>query len=104
MSDYTTKERWSAAPHEAGSDDGEEAFTLWPQGAVVALPEGDPERLVTCVNACHGLPDPEQAILVAKATLRTLMHRFESNPGGDQLGQADGEMIADALRLLGLSP
>jgi hypothetical protein len=101
---YTTKERWSAASHEAGSDHGEEAHTLWPQGAIVALPEGDTERLVRCVNACHGLRDPEQAILVAKATLRTLMHRFKTNPAGDQLGQADGEMIADAIRLLGLDP
>lgn len=101
---YTSKERWSAVQHMSGSDAGEEAFTIWPQGAVVNMPEGDAERLVVCVNACHGLADPEKAIQVAKAALRTLRHRFASNPGGDQLGQADGEMIAEACRLLGLDP
>jgi hypothetical protein len=59
------------------------------------------KRAVACVNACAGLADPADAILEARAALKRLKHRFEANPGGDQLGQADAEAIGEALRKLG---
>lgn len=59
------------------------------------------ERAVACVNACEGLEDPADAILEARAALKLVRHRFEERPGGDQLGQADAEAVAEALRKLG---
>ena len=41
--------------HEEGSDDGAEASTIWPQGAIVQLAPADVGRAVECVNALRGL-------------------------------------------------
>lgn len=87
---YTSKEPWSAVQHQSGSDDGEEAFTIWPQGTVVNMPEGDAERMVACVNALHGL-DP--------AALPALLALCERAADADEsLVPADFHLALEKLR------
>lgn len=64
MSDYC-KELWEAVRHEEGSDDGAEASTIWPQGAIVQLAPADVGRAVECVNALRGLKPAELAALIS---------------------------------------
>lgn len=63
--------------------------------------ESNAQRLADCVNALSAAPSPESAVAFARAALKTVIHRYEANPGGDQIGLADAEACAEALRLLG---